>query len=241
MFAKKVQPTASINIAGPKRMVVPDGTIEALKWLALIFMTLDHIDKYLFAHKLPGFFELGRIAMPLFGFVLAYNLARPDAMQRGLFGRTMKRLALFGVLATPFSLLMGKLVAGWWPLNIMFMLLTATATIFLLQRGGLASFTGAVMVFLVGGALVEFWWFAVIFCIAAWWYLAAPSKKSLALWLASAALLYVVNRNFWAMAAMPIIFAAPYVELKMPRIRYAFYAYYPAHLAVLAAIFYLVY
>jgi hypothetical protein len=44
-----------------------------------------------------------------------------------------------------------------------------------------------------------------------------------------------VNRNFWAMTAIPVIFLAPQIKLNIPRIRYAFYIYYPAHLAVILA------
>nr|WEG85486.1 trbP [Escherichia coli] len=61
-------------------MVIADGTIEALKWLALLAMTGDHVNKYLFNGTLPYLFEAGRLALPLFVFVLAYNLARPGAL-----------------------------------------------------------------------------------------------------------------------------------------------------------------
>ena len=63
------------------RLVVSNGTIEGLKWVGLLLMTGDHVNKYLFAERLPGLSELGRLAMPIFGFVLAYNLARPGALE----------------------------------------------------------------------------------------------------------------------------------------------------------------
>jgi hypothetical protein len=55
----------------------------------------------------------------------------------------------------------------------------------------------------------------------------------LALWVGALACLYVVNRNLWALAAMPLIFAARHVKIKLPRGRLGFYIYYPAHLAAL--------
>ena len=55
----------------------------------------------------------------------------------------------------------------------------------------------------------------------------------LVLWIASLAALYVINRNLWAIAALPLIFAAGQVNIKVPRIRLGFYIYYPVHLAVL--------
>ena len=78
-----------ISETGRPAIVVQDGTIEALKWLGVVLMTLDHINKYFFNETLPGIFALGRLTMPIFGFVLAYNLARPGSLERGAYTRTM--------------------------------------------------------------------------------------------------------------------------------------------------------
>jgi hypothetical protein len=40
-------------------------------------------NKYLFNETLLFLFEAGRVAMPLFVFVLAYNLARPGIYESG--------------------------------------------------------------------------------------------------------------------------------------------------------------
>ena len=201
---------------------VTDGTIEAIKWLALVLMTLDHANKYLFGEKIPGLFELGRLAMPLFGFVLAYNLARPGALQSGAYIRTVKRLGIYGLAASPFFIGLGGLAFGWWPLNILFMLLVASVTLYLIEKGGRVNLVAAVVVFLIGGGFVEFWWFALAFCLAAFWYCKTASKLALVVWVLAAASLYVVNRNLWALASTPLILAAPLVDVKMPRFRYAF-------------------
>ena len=218
---------------GLPRITLADGTVEALKWLALLLMTLDHINKHLFDAKLPGVFEAARLCMPLFGFVLAYNLARPGALLRGTHVRAMKRLAFFGTLASPFFMGLGGLIWGWWPLNIMFLLLLATGLIYLIEKGGAAHLIAAGVVFFIGGMFVEFWWIGLAYCLAAWWYCKSPNQAALILWGMAAALLYVINGNYWALLALPLIFAAPYINIKMPRFRYAFYMYYPAHLAVL--------
>ena len=55
----------------------------------------------------------------------------------------------------------------------------------------------------------------------------------LALWISALASLYVINRNLWALAALPLIFAAGHVKMNVTRGRLGFYVYYPAHLAVL--------
>ena len=239
------------SIAASKELMLPsltisNGTLEFLKWMALILMTLTHIDKYLYHQSWPTVFELGRIALPLFCFVLAYHLARPDSINSGRYIRTMKRLTLFGLISSLFFIpLSGEmkgcfpptgLLKGAYPLNIMFLLLTATGIFYLLDLGGrLKTFT-AICLFVFGGLFVEFWWFGLTFCYFAWLYCKRPTLLRLALWITVTALLYAVNRNLWALAAIPIIFLSPHIQFKVPRVKYAFYIYYPAHLAVILAV-----
>ena len=52
------------------RMVLSSGSLEALKWLSLLLMTLDHVNKHLLHASVPELFAAGRLALPLFGFVL---------------------------------------------------------------------------------------------------------------------------------------------------------------------------
>lgn len=223
--------SASVPVrASLPRLTVADGTLEALKWLGLIVMLGDHVNKYLLHESVRPLFWAGRLAVPLFAFVLAYNLARPKAMERGAYQRTMKRMAIAGALATPAFLALGGLLGGFYPLNIMFMLLAATATMFFIERGrnGIA-----LAVFLLGGAAVEFWWPAVGLCLAAWMYLRKPSARAAVLAVLCCAALALINGNHWALAALPLLAAASQVDLALPRVRWAFYTFYPAHLYVL--------
>lgn len=206
-----------------------DGSIEALKWLALFAMTIDHINLFLFERQLPFMSELGRVAMPLFGFVLAYNLARPDALQKGIHVRTMKRLLIFGLLAAPFFIAL----KSWLPLNIMFTLLLATYLIYLIEKGGQWNYILCCIVLITAGAFVDYAWFAPIYCLAAWWFCKSPDLSSGLVWLGMTVLLWLCNLNYWACVALPVIFLAQYLKLEIPRLRYVFYAYYPAHLAIL--------
>lgn len=224
------------NANQPKRLDVSDGTIEVLKWIALALMTLDHVNAFLYDRTLPGAYEAGRISMPLFSFVFAFNLARPNALKNGLYGRIMRRLAVFGLIATPFYIELGDLPGGWLPLNIMFTFFVATAVTGLFQRGQTADVVAAILIFLGGGAVVEYRWFGLILCFAAWWYCKAPGWSSCLFLLVATTFLYPVNGNFWALAAVPLMIAAPYVQFSVPRLRYAFYLYYPAHLAVLTVL-----
>ena len=234
----RVNSTAAQGIS-PPRLGIANGAIEALKWFALVLMTGDHVNKYLFNGTLPFLFEAGRLAMPLFVFVLAYNLARPGAAEQGAYRRTMIRLALFGVLATPAFVALGSLMAGWFPLNILFTLLVITGVIALADRaraGSTVAAVGAILLFLFGGGLVEFWWPAVAFGVASWWYCKRPSWMALLVAVAACYSLSWINGNLWALAALPLVIGASRLDLSLPRLCWVFYAYYPLHLVALLLI-----
>lgn len=219
-----------------------DTLIEYLKWFALIVMTADHINKFIFHEKYVAVFYLGRLVMPLFAFILAYNLSRQGALERGAYGRTMGRLIGFGALATPFLMLSDQMSWGWYPLNIMFLLFTGVAVAYYQEKGDNMSIAKATAIFLVGGALSEFWWFGLSVFLFSKRYAKNPSMENL-LWLVlSTASLYFVNNNLWGLLATAIILLAIKISkegrMNLPplrRNRNVFYEYYPAHLAVIIA------
>ncbi|MCP8688043.1 TraX family protein [Marinobacterium sp. OS208] len=207
------------------------GTIEALKWLALILMTGDHLNRFLFNGTVPALFELGRLALPIFVFVLAYNLARPGQLERGTYPRTMQRLAVFGALASvPFIALGDLQHAGWWPLNVLFSLLALTAILYLIERNDRVT---AGVLFMVAGSLVEYSWLGLSLGVAVWFYCKRPSAPAAVATLLACASLWLSNGNHWALAAIPLILAATRLNLQLPRLRWAFYAYYPLHLGLI--------
>lgn len=224
---------ACVSGLGWPRLAVSDGALEALKWLALLLMTADHANKFLFNGTNGAVFAAGRLAMPLFVFVLAYNLARPGVLERGGYVRTMLRLALSGILSMPAFTIMGGLNAALGPLNIMFTLLVLAATLCLLEGRTTINCIAAAVVFLAGGINVEFWWPAPAFGIAVWWYSKRPGMAPPILALAALTALYLVNGNLWASAAVPVILLASLTNPSIPRLRWAFYAYYPLHLFAL--------
>ncbi|WP_282175275.1 TraX family protein [Vibrio diabolicus] len=211
-------------------LVISNGTIEGLKILGVILMVGDHVNKYLFNGTLPYLFEAGRLALPIFVFVLAYNLARPGQFERGTYERTMKRLAVFGVIASIPFMALGGLYDGWWPLNILFTLLAITATAYFIER---KQFFFAFLVFINAGTSVEFWWPAMLLGLAIWAYLKQPSLYSAGIAVLACAGLGYANENMWALAALPILASSTMFDLKVPRIRWAFYAFYPLHLGLL--------
>lgn len=219
-----------IHAAAPRSWVITNGSLEALKWVALVLMVGDHVNKYLLHEEIGSLYALGRMVMPIFGFVLMHNLCRPAAVAGGVHARVMRRLVIFGVLSTPaFAYLV-----GWWPLNILFTLFTATLVVFMWERGGATRRLLACAVFVFGGALVEFWWPAILCCLGAWAFLKRPTAWRLALLAMATGSLAVINGNFAAVIALLLIWGATRVDIPMPRLRWVFYAFYPAHLTALA-------
>ena len=129
----------------------------------------------------------------------------------------------------------GTLVSAyaWWPFNILFTLLLIVVLVDLMDRGGAARYAAAVVLFLVGGALVEFLWFGVACGLGAWAFCRKPTQLRLGIWILATLSLSVVNQNAWAIAAIPLILGASKLTLRTPRIKWAFYALYPFHLLVL--------
>jgi len=197
--------------------VVSDGTIEGLKWLALVLMVLDHVNKYLWNDSALAIFATGRLVMPLFSFVLAYNLARPGVIAGGGGLRTLKRLCAVGAIASVPFIALGGLAWGWWPLNIMTMLAVTVGVIMLIESSRPGRKVLAAAVFVVGGAFVEFWWPGIVIGVAAYLYCKRPSWPALIAWALGLASLYIINSNWWALAALPVIFLAPYVRVRVLR------------------------
>jgi TraX protein len=215
------------------RLVIPDGSLEALKWLALILMTLDHVNKYLLQGSVPAMFNAGRIAMPLFAIVLAHNLARPGTRKAGSYRRVMKRLAITGAVTTLPFVALGGLGWGWWPLNIMFTFLVAAGAMALIDSRQTFKRIAAFGLLLIGGLFVEFWWPALAILMATWSYTKRPNWPAVVLGLAGLASLHWINHSDWAWAALPLVLLAGCINLPLPKLWWFFYVFYPAHLAVI--------
>lgn len=212
---------------------IGDGTLEALKWLGIGLMTADHVNKYLFAGRYEALFAAGRLALPLFCFVLVYNLSRPGFTASGGYQRVMKRLAVAGGVASIPFMLLGGLLFSVYPLNILFTLLIATAIFYCREKPGFGYTATALALFFLGGFFIEYWWFALLLCLAYQLFIRQPGALSLVLVVGALAALYAVNKNFWAIGALPLIFLADRLALNFKRSGSFFYIYYPAHLTVI--------
>jgi len=203
-----------------------DGSIELLKWLALALMTVDHINKYLFNGTIEIMFNVGRLAMPIFLYVLIFNLARPG-QTNNINKRLISRVFIFGVMATiPYIALSGRIL----PLNILFTLLSLILIINLLDNKKIILAFIATAVF---GYFVEFSWAAMVLGISIWVYIKTKNPLSAIFVILSCASLYFINGNFWALASLPLIAVVSEFKIKIPKYKWVFYIFYPSHLFAL--------
>lgn len=219
--------------AAGARGVPPSGTLEAVKWIGLAFMVGDHVNAVVFARELPVLTEAGRIAFPLFAWTLGVNLARPDPRWPQTYRRIVRRLLVFAIVSLPFSAIAFQR-PGLLPLNILFSFAAACVLVGCIRRNDIPAALVGSVVFLGTGLLVEFSWPGLLLVVASWATVAYPGVASRTGLLAAMAALFFVNGNFYAMLAVPVVLAVSMARPRVPRLRWLFYAFYPAHLAVLA-------
>lgn len=218
-------------------MVLPTGALEALKWLALLAMVADHVNRFWLDGGLLPLQAFGRLAFPLFAFVLGYNLARRDPP---VAARLVGRLLAAGLLAQPFFMLLTRSA---WQLNVLFTLTLAALLVAGWSRANSRSAQVAlVAAALAGGFFVEFNWYGLALvvaahqacrrqtCGAALALLAA--LLALTWWLATAS-----GPVAWVgMAAWPAVLLVRQWAPAWRRRPGVFYVIYPLHLALLAAL-----
>lgn len=217
-----------------RSLQLSSGAREFLKWSAAALMLVDHINAYVFTWSYPWMHGLGRLVFPLFGFVLAYNLIEHSSPAS--FKRVLWRLAVFGLLAQPFSMALRKTVmptGDWWQLNILFSFVAALLILELLRARHWAAWLVAAAAIATLGTVVEFHWFGIAFVLASFFFLQRRTPASFGLWLLSCASLGLDNGTMWALAAVPSIWVACRLgSIEVKRVSWWwFYSFYVVHLA----------
>lgn len=218
-----------------------NGQLEALKWIALGSMFVDHFGRHLYAwdqHSLV--FAAGRLAFPLFALVLALNLARPgDRAART--ARTFTRLAIacaISVLPSIWARGQPELV------NVFGTLALGTAVCWLLATSGHIAWRAALCILVAIASIhVEFDVPGVFLIPAIYLWRAEARREAAVLALIVFLAVAALNGSFggahgWTgtLLALPLAVALAYVPVEAPRLRWLFYAVYPLHLALIGAL-----
>ena len=116
------------------------------------------------------------------------------------------------------------------------MLLVAVVAIDQIERGRPVNYLAAASVILIGGAFVEYWRPGVLLVLCVWYYYRSGSLLAVLAGIVVLGLLTLINANAWAFAAVPLVLVAHFVRVGLARSRWAFYVFYPAHLAAILAL-----
>ena len=205
--------------------------LDALKLLALVAMTLDHVDAAVFARQREPLMLIGRVAFPVFAFAAAFGASRTRFPRRYL-----RRLFICALVSQPFFYL--SIGAQWWYLNTVFTLLCGVAAVLLWRFGygwlaPLARLAAAVGDYGPAGAAIV---------LAAAWMLSGSWGTRIAgvvvyallsplLWPTVNQLLVAVPTAVLAL----MLWSRLGSRVRPSGARHVFYVYYPLHLAVLAA------
>jgi hypothetical protein len=217
-----------------------DGQIETLKWIALLSMFIDHFGRLWFTYGVDTWvFALGRIAFPLFAFVLAVNLAR-DGARAERAARVTRRLAIWCVVAV-----LPSIWARGEPMlvNVLGTLALGAALCWLIVSAGRIALRLAGCVVIVAASwYVEFGAAGVLLIPAIYLWCTERQREAAVLAVLMFLLTGWLNALFGGAPAMlgtlacvPIAWVVRQLPVVAPRLQLAFYIVYPAHLALIGA------
>lgn len=201
-----------------------------LKWAAVGSMVVDHVGMVL----LPDWLFLrlvGRVAFPLFGFLLAYNMAARGVPAR----KYLRPLALFAVISqAPFVLAAG---APWWHLNIFITLLLGVVASGVMRRELPAWW----LLLLPLGLVSDYGLAGVLMIVCLSVGLEDQAPRSWVALVGAAVLLVIAQAapvlGLVALLGVALVLWVSNIKPKVGRgPRWLFYWFYPAHLAVLVVV-----
>ena len=199
---------------------------EWLKWIALVLMTGDHVNKVLLDGAYPWLTDVARVVFPIFAIVFVYNLRLQEEGDHGL--RAATRVAIAGLVVQP---LHAWAFGYWLPLNVLLSLSAGAFVCWLFSRG---RWLPALLLWAFAGLWVDYSWWGIAVMAAAMTVFRPGQDRSIFLLPLAVASLAFINGNFWALASLPLIGLFARVPGNFPRWRWTFLGYYGVHLAILA-------
>lgn len=223
----------------PIKLPLKSGFIDAftLKIIAVVAMIIDHIGAVFFPEAL-WMREIGRIAMPLFAFLLTEGFLKTSSKKNYL-----KNLLIFAAISQlPYSLMQYVIGGDIWLLNIFFLFALALGLLWLLTK----TKTLILKILLVCAACliaivadIDYSAYGIItvvaFYIARFWPFTGISIFVIATIITSAVTYPVGLVQLYAMLAIPLIISYNgKIGLLVPKMW--FYWFYPAHMTLLVAL-----
>ena len=206
-------------------------SVFGLKLLAAAAMLSDHVG-FIFHINFLRFF--GRLAMPLFCFVLALGFCHTKSRGRYL----LRLLAFAAVSEVPFNLFIYGRAFDLGRQNMLFTLALALLVLWLCERAKRNAFACAA--FLAAGCALgvflrlDYGWIAILLTFAFYCFQAKAPRL-----LASGALLAVygaVKGGYYPFALFALLPVFAYNGQKGPAVKYFFYLFYPLHMLALCGV-----
>ena len=216
----------------------PTSFIELIKYIGLLSMTLDHVGVLFFKYEVV-FRMFGRLAFPLFAFVLVYNYLYNTKNKEAY----IKRIAIAAVLFEPIHhAVFNAYSAG---LNIFFLFALALSVIYVFElviKDKRIVIKKAIFLFVYAGIAIfastytEYYMSGLLLTISIYLALKKPNLFFLPI-------LFLVILNsphpiFMAstLAVLPVLILSTKVDTQIYRYKYFFYAYYPLHMLALGVL-----
>jgi hypothetical protein len=236
--SQEANPVINLEQKAPPSALIPrltSGQQEALKWLAIFTMTIDHINALLFNYSEPAMLWIGRLAFPLFAFLIAYNLVVRSVKPT----RYLYPLILFAVCTQPVTWLVWNIWRG----NI-FMTLALGVLFVGLQRMAAKrmpvwlSYLVTALLIAIPALHVDYGIIGVFLIPAGVFFLEHPRPLLL---VALGFYLLAVNTfgpySVMPLFLVPMIYFLTRLELPLRRTNpWFFYLFYPGHLLMLEVI-----
>ena len=211
-------------------------SIELLKWIAIAAMTIDHT-AIMFFDNSEELRAVGRIAFPLFGFMLIHNFIYFTSNKK----EYIKRLWIFAIISQPiFALTVSS------DFNIFVLLATSLSIIYAFKEVGESDKSEGMKYFAYGfllifggiASLLTGYGFLGFYFLVSLYF----AFMSLYFGFISFILLMVMNHsNIYytagALSAVLLLFLVPKFSVCVPRTnKWFFYGFYPLHLLLLYGI-----
>lgn len=210
-------------------------TIELLKWIAIITMVIDHLGIYIY-RDLEVLREIGRVAFPLFGYILIHNYLFFTTNKL----RYIKRLFIFSLISQPIF---------WFflehSLNIFFLLSLSLFTIYIFEKIEKMNrkkvekiiAMGIIIILSIGlSFLIEYPLYGLLFLISI--YLSFLNIRYIPLQILTLLSVNMIHTPLYGLLYMPIIYLSSKVNIKIKRVnKWFFYLFYPTHILIFGIIY----
>lgn len=228
-------------------------SLFALKLIAIITMTIDHVGRFFFPAEIEWLL-VGRLAFPLFAWGIANGYHHTSNVQKYL-----TRIGIFAVISQiPFTLTYLTLRYNPTVMNIFFTLLLGLLAIFSYDKIKYRT-VGITIVFLLSvlaslvptdygayGVLITFVFYLtynkpkqmLLYQFLLWFGLLALSQVALSTPFASVVIDNYVSQTIviQVVALLSVGLISLYNGVQGPRLKWLFYWYYPVHLTILLII-----